>query len=141
MIGYVDEACKAWGRAQYWVLYGSNGWPSRTLLGKMIDEGLVGAAAGEWGRPFPEVLTGKNLITANAVKRLGEDSRTLVTVHYVIRGYARYKCKVIHMAQRTYYQKLDVVHYQLEPLLQEAERLAHNSNRLCAQIEDAVGYV
>lgn len=139
MIAWVNEACKAWGRAQYWVLYGSNGWPSRTLLGKLIDEGLVGAVAGEWARPFPEVLTGANLVTANAVKRLGEESRTLITVHYVIRGHASYKCKVIHMAPRTYYQKLDVVHYQLEPLLQEADRLAHNSAKACAQLEVRIG--
>jgi hypothetical protein len=135
MIGWVNEACKAWGRAQYWVLYGYNGWPSRTLLGKMIDEGIVGAAVGQWVREFPEVLTGQNLLTANAVKRLGEESRTLVTVHYVIKGHARHKCRVIHMAPRTYYAKLDAVHYQLAILIDQVGPVAHNSHYVCAQID------
>jgi len=47
-----DERLAAWGD---WALSSSadNGWPKRTMLGKVIEEGFTGAAQG--GRPPTEI--------------------------------------------------------------------------------------
>jgi hypothetical protein len=130
MIQWVNEACKSWGRAQYWLLYGNKGLPSRTILGKLIEEGLVGAACNQWTKDYPEVLQGQNLIVANAVKQLPEQPRTLITIHYVISGTARYKCRVISMPIRTYYGQIDHAHFELAQLIEDADS-AHNRARVC----------
>lgn len=137
MIGWVDAICKEWGRAQYWLLFGKTGWPTRTVLGKLMEEGIVGAACSQFLVEYPEVLTGDNLRTANAIKLLPEEPRSLVTIHYVIRMPAKQKCQRIPLPLRTYYAKLGDAHVRLANVIQFQEncelrkRLAQNSIQTC----------
>lgn len=103
MIGWVDAVLKEWGRAQHWLMFGKHGVPSRTILGKLIEEGPVGASTNQFTREFPEVLCGENLIVANAVKTLPEHHRAIVSVHYVIRLPAYKKYKRIGISKHAYY--------------------------------------
>src|SRR6476646_5461059 len=107
MINWVDLRCKAWGRQKYWLYCGGNGFPSRSMLGKMIEEGLIGAGCSQFVSSYPEVLNEENLIVENAVKALAEESRAIVTVHYVIRMPARRKFHKLNISKNRYYEILD----------------------------------
>lgn len=113
MINWVDAACKEWGRAQYWLLFGKGGFPTRTMLGKLIEEGVVGASCNQFTMTYPEVLTGENLVTANAIKTLSEVPRNVTTVHYVIRMPAKQKYPKLGMTRWAYYDALSEAHIRI----------------------------
>lgn len=121
MINWVHEVCKSWGRAQYWLLYGKQGFPTRTMLGKLMEEGLVGAAFNRFTMEYPEVLVGENLAVANAIKTLPETPRTIITVHYVIRLPAKLKYAKLNIKKDAYYDALSNAHYLIANALQAAE--------------------
>lgn len=135
---WVHERCKNWGRAQYRIMYGKGGYPTRTMLGKIIDEGLVGSgAAGKFTQYCPEVLIGEDLETANAVKMLPDEERQLVTIHYVIRLPAKIKAQRIEIPIRTYYAKIRDARQMLVGVLTSFElrhtftHVAQNSQFSC----------
>ncbi len=113
MISWVDCVLKNWGRAQYWLMFKGDGYPSRTILGKLVEEGAVGAACNQYTREFPEVLMGENLIVANAVKTLAEKPRAIVSVHYVLRLPARVKYTRIGISREMYYDTISAAHITL----------------------------
>lgn len=127
MIAWVNEALKDWGRAQFWLMFKGNGFPSRTMLGKLLEEGAVGAATNQYTREFPEVLTGDNLMVANAVKTLPEYPRALVSVHYVLRLPARDKWRQIGIDRQMYYDVLSGAQVKIANAMEASEA------RLCAQ--------
>jgi hypothetical protein len=113
MISWVHCALKDWGRAQYWLMFKGDGYPSRSMLGKLLEEGAVGAATNQFTREFPEVLVGENLIVANAVKTLSEKPRAVVSVHYVLRMPARNKYKFMGISREMYYGIVWGAHIQI----------------------------
>jgi hypothetical protein len=113
VISWVDCVLKNWGRAQYWLMFKGNGYPSRTILGKLLEEGAVGAACNQYTREFPEVLMGENLIVANAVKTLAEKPRAIISVHYVLRLPARVKYTRIGIPREHYYETISAAHISL----------------------------
>ncbi len=113
MIAWVHEACKSWGRAQWWLMFKGNGYPSRTILGKLMEEGAVGAATNQFTREFPEVLQGENLMIANAIKTLPELPRAIISVHYVLRLPARTKYTKIGIDRPTYYEVIAKAHIRI----------------------------
>lgn len=121
MIQWVDELCKDWGRAQHRLLFGFQGWPTRSMLGRLIDEGIIGASSNQFTMQYPEVLSAENLKTANAIKTLPEEPRALITIHYVFRLRARDKCERIEMPIRTYYARINDAHRAIESALQLME--------------------
>ncbi len=113
MISWVDGVLKNWGRAQYWLMFKGNGFPARTILGKLMEEGAVGAACNQYTREFPEVLMGENLIVANAVKTLSEEPQTVIRAHYVIRMPAKQKYSFAGITKYRYYEIIDQAHVKL----------------------------
>lgn len=135
MTPWVHEACKEWGRAMYRVLYGRDGWPSQSIIKQMMDYGLMGTNGGRFGCLSPEVLVGKDLIVNNAIKRLPEEPRTLVTICYVIRGPVKWKCARIGMDRSQFYDRIDRAHIVLASYIEHEEaRFQQNSPNLSLQM-------
>ena len=107
MIDYIHERCRSWGAQMRWVTMGQDGWPSRTILGKMIAEGSLGASAGRFVQHFPEVLAPDALEINNAIKTLRETHREILFVHYVVVGQGKSKARTIGIHIQTYYDRLD----------------------------------
>ena len=121
MIDWVHDSLRDWGRAQYWLLFGKQGYPTRTMLGKLIEEGVVGASCNQFTIEYPEVLMGRNLQVANAVKTLAEMPRTVVSAHYVFRMPAKQKYTKLGMSHTKYYNTLSQAHLSIANALQAAE--------------------
>jgi hypothetical protein len=66
-----------WGRATRADI--DNGWPPATLLGRMIDQGPMGAS--QTGRP-PTTMSEQDQRTDSAVAKLCEIDRKAVTFYY-----------------------------------------------------------
>jgi hypothetical protein len=129
MISWVNAVCKEWGRAQYWLLFGKGGFPTRTILGKLMEEGVVGAACSQFTMEYPEVLTGDNLVVANAIKTLSEVPRSVVTVHYVFRMPTRLKYAKLGMGRTSYYDTLNLSHVQLANAIDAIDSKNSGQNR------------
>lgn len=121
MIGWLDSMLRQWGRAQFWLLYGKGGFPTRTMLGKLIEEGVVGASFSSFTASYPEVLQGENLAVANAVKTLPENPRTVTTAHYVIRMPTKQKFAHLGISKTVYYDTLSAAHLLIANALQAQE--------------------
>ena len=122
MIDWVHDALKDWGRAKYWVLFGRGGYPTRTMLGKLMEEGVVGASCSSLTMEYPEVLVGENLKTENAVKTLPETPRNIITAHYVFRLPVKLKCAKLEIPKTTYYQLLSHAHINIANALDKMGR-------------------
>lgn len=107
MIDYIHERCRSWGAQMRWVSMGKDGWPSRTMLARIITEGSLGASAGRFVQHFPEVLNAEALEINNAVKTLKEPHREILFVHYVVVGQGKAKARTIGIHIQTYYDRLD----------------------------------
>lgn len=117
MIDFIHERLKKWGPEKRRILFGVNGWPSRTILGRLIAEGDVGASFSAYTQETPEVFSPDSLEVNNAFKQLPEKSQNLVFIHYVITAPAKQKCAIIGVDRNTYYYRLDSSHGELAHIL------------------------
>lgn len=125
MIPWVDEALKEWARDKRRIEYGNEGWPPRSVLGKLIEEGVTGAAALKFVQHHPEVLTGESLNVNRGVCKLPEDLRTVLFAHYMVRGPVKHKAFTLGISRDAYYRQLDKAHERLATHLEiEAATIA-----------------
>jgi len=110
MIDWIHADCTNWGHQMRAVYLGQDGWPSRTTLGKLIEEGVVGASAGKMMRFFPESLNVEALRVNRVIKTMAEDDRITLFVHYVVVGKGKVKAHRMGLPLRTYYDRLDQAH-------------------------------
>lgn len=112
---WLDAMLSKWGRAVHYLLFGDAGWPSRTMLGKIMEEGFTGAAAQNLVHHYPEVLTGEALEVSRAIKRLpSEEMRTVIFAHYVLtRVPVKAKAAKLGIERSTYYDRLKSAHLSL----------------------------
>lgn len=103
MIDYIHVRCLNWGRGIRAIYLGTDGWPSRSVIGKLRDEGVLGASCDKLTQHYREVLTGEQLETGNAIKQLSEHDRAILFVHYVVIGKGKVKAARLDMARSTYY--------------------------------------
>lgn len=115
MITWVDEECRAWAAHYRWLRYGSSGWPPRSLLGKLIEEG-PGAGSGSFvaRAPLKEDPPAYRNITL-ALRRMAdthemEKPRDVVVAHYVYGGNAKSKAPLLRISLPQYWQQLHTAH-------------------------------
>ena len=128
MIDYIHERCRSWGAQLRWVTCGADGWPSRTMLARIIAEGSLGASAGRFVQHFPEVLAPDALELNNAIKTLKETHREILFVHYVVVGQGKAKARTIGIHIQTYYDRLDSSQGELARALY---MLSIRNNQMC----------
>lgn len=113
MIDFIDDRCKTWGAQMRWVYSGKDGWPSHTLLDRMIKEGILGASVGRFVQHFPEVLSPEAIEINNGVKQLREVHREILFLHYVVVGKGKGKAQRLEIHIQTYYDRLDCAQGEL----------------------------
>ena len=100
------------------ILYGGkDGWPSRTVLARMIEEGALGASSSRFMQFFPECLDSDALKYNTAIKQLSERDREILFVDYVVIGKSKVKASRMGIARQTYFQRRDSAHTRLAQVL------------------------
>lgn len=116
MIQWVHHACLEWGRAKRRIMDGTEGWPTRSMLGRLIEEGACGASQpGMIRNRYPEVMLGNALQVSIALTRMAASHRMeiqclVVSAHYVAPGCAPVKAQLIDIAIKDYWKKLHEGH-------------------------------
>lgn len=123
MIDWIREAARQWGAEMRWLYCGKDGWPPRTTLAKLIEEGNHGAAVSRFHQHFPECLSPGALVTNNTIRRLARRHQEMFWIHDVIRGRVKHKAKTMDISVRTYFAWLDEAH----------QLFAHASHEVAAQ--------
>jgi hypothetical protein len=116
MIAWVDEACRSWGAHKRWVLSAPDqGWPERSILGRLIDEG-PGAGHETFGSrvpvrdpPEPYVLVSVALQRMAATHELGMPIQ-VIEAHYLWDGRAKQKAPKLGVSVKQYWNMLHTAH-------------------------------
>lgn len=91
MIGQIHAMCQDWGAAKRRIWMGTikggdpDGWPARTILGKIHEE-AEGASSTVSRQFFAEVMTGNELDIAIALQGAVYEDYCLAMNHYVFTG-------------------------------------------------------
>jgi hypothetical protein len=117
LIDWVHQRCKSWGRQIRAIHFGHGGWPPRTILDRMIREGILGAACVRFVQHHPEVLGEEELEIGNAVKRLDEPDREMLFVLYVVGLRAKGAMQALEVTRTVFYDRLDQVHKRVSTAL------------------------
>lgn len=117
MIDWIHQRCQSWGRQVRYIQIGKDGWPSRTTLARMIEEGALGASAGRFVQHHPECLGPEELQMNNAIKRLGERDRELLFIMYVVREKAKTTMSRYSLSRTAYYDWVDEIHKRISASL------------------------
>ncbi len=135
MIDWVDTACREWAGPARALIFGKAfGWPPRTLLGRLVDEGPTGASSVGFYQPMPEGFTGTALDVARAVRRMAETRQfekpwVVIHAHYIFAGRARTKAQAIRITVPQYWRDLHTAHAfiagRLEAVPRGTEVLQH----------------
>jgi hypothetical protein len=118
MIDWIHQRCQEWGYEMRKIHLGNQGWPPRTVLDKMITEGVLGAAsAGKFSQYCPECLTPDALQINNAIKLLNELDREHAFLMYVIREKAKVTMARLSVTRSSYYDMVDDLHKRINTSL------------------------
>lgn len=118
MIDWIHARCREWGYQVRKINMGNQGWPPRTVLDKMIREGVLGAASGgKFSQYCPEVLTEEALQMNNAIKQLSEQDREHLFLVYVIREKAKVTMQRLGVTRTAYYDLVDNLHKRINTSL------------------------
>lgn len=131
MIDWIHGRCKDWGHQVRKINMGNQGWPPRTVLDKMIKEGILGAAFGRFMQNYPECLNEEALKTNNAIKRLDERDREILFIVYVTREKSKVTMARYSLLRTAYYDWIDEVHKRLSASLNS---ISEQNSPKCRQI-------
>jgi hypothetical protein len=115
MIAWVDEVCRTWGAHKKWIMHGKDGWPERSILGRLIEEG-PGAGHESFSSTVPikdapegYVLVSVALQRMAATHELGK-AIEVINAHYVKNGKAVTKAPDIGVSVKQYWNLLHTGH-------------------------------
>jgi DNA-directed RNA polymerase specialized sigma24 family protein len=98
-VAYVDERLDAWAS---WVRGRLSDWPARTLLGRIIEQGVSGAAQETGGAFMPDAI----LETDRAVARLDVLERRVLTEYYLTYASTEIKAARCGISRATFFRRL-----------------------------------
>ena len=129
MIPWVHESCKAWARHRRWLDAQTElGWPSRSMLGKLMDEGPgAGSSGGTFGSSVPISDPPKDyagisfalqrMISGYALRQQAE----VVQVHYLGTGDVKTKAAALEISVSQYWDFLHSAHAYFAGFLDAGE--------------------
>lgn len=123
MIDWIHEGCKHWGWQMRVLYMGKDGWPPRTVLAKMIEEGSLGASANRFMQFFPECLDSEALRFNNAIKSLHALHRESLFIDYVVIGKSKVKACRMGISRSTYFDRRDRAHTHLASAFHRIDKL------------------
>jgi hypothetical protein len=131
MIDWIHARCREWGYQMRYLYIGQDGWPSRTTLARMIEEGALGASVGRFVQHHPECLGEEALQLNNAIKRLGERDREILFVIYIVREKGKITMARYSLSRTAYYDWVDEVHKRISMSL---NYISEQNSQKCRQI-------
>lgn len=85
-----------------------HGYPSRSVFGKLKDEGFIGASHSTHTQHYDEFYTGQALIGRRALQELDEHERTAIQVHFFGQGIrVKEKAHMLDWKVSTYWWRLN----------------------------------
>lgn len=115
MIAWVDEVCRDWGAHKRWIMHGTGGWPEKSILGRLIEEG-PGAGHETFGSRVPikdppeaYVLVSVALQRMAATHELGKPIE-VIHAHYTKNGKASSKAPELGVSVKQYWNLLHTAH-------------------------------
>lgn len=122
MIDAIDTACRTWASQKRRMMLGNDGWPPRSMLGKLIEEGPGAHQAGPGFTHYPEGFSGEGLEVSRALRRMAETQQmekpwVVVHAHYLYPGRAKSKAPLIGVSVPTYWSQLHAAHAFIAALL------------------------
>jgi hypothetical protein len=115
MIPWVDEICRTWGAHKKWILYGEDGWPERSILGKLMEEGYGAGHEDMRSRvPIKDPPEGYVLVSV-ALQRMADThvlgkSVEVIKAHYSQNGKAITKAPELGVSLKQYWNLLHTGH-------------------------------
>ncbi len=115
MIAWVDNQCRAWSAHYRWVMTGEDGWPERSILGRLIEEG-PGAGHTGYGShvPIKDPPEAYTLVTL-ALRHMADThemvlARDAIHWHYLARGKASAKAPALGVSVKQYWNLIHTAH-------------------------------
>lgn len=116
MISWVDEECRTWGAHKRWLISGdSDGWPERSILGRLIAEG-PGAGHESFTSRVPmkdppvAYAAVSHALQLMALTHELEKPIQIVHAHYVDYGRAKQKAPLLGISLKQYWNMLHTAH-------------------------------
>jgi hypothetical protein len=121
-IAYANDCLSAWAS---WVRGVERAWPARTLLGRIIDQGISGASQDGCVETMPEMV----LRTDQAVARIDPILSQVIRVYYLTHGLSEEKAKQCHCSRATFWRRVErgqlAVYQRLDSETRESQYQAH----------------
>lgn len=115
MIDWVDQKCRDWGAHKRWLIHGKDGWPERSTIGRLMDEG-PGAGHETFGSqvPIKDPPVAYTLVSI-ALQRMAltrgmERPIKVVHAHYADYGHAKIKASQLGVSLKQYWNLLHAAH-------------------------------
>lgn len=99
-VAYADQCLGAWAS---WVRGNQTAWPVRTLLARIIEEGVSGASHGGYMETMPEMI-GQ---TDRAVARIARELRQVIKVYYLTHAPSEIKAARCHISRATFWRRVE----------------------------------
>lgn len=99
-IAYADSALDAWAS---WVRGNEGAWPPRTLLGRIIEEGISGAAHTREIALMPIQI----VRTDRAVAKLEHPLRKVIKVYYLTHAASEVKAAACRVSRATFWRRVE----------------------------------
>lgn len=115
MIAWVDEDCRSWSAHFKWISRGEDGWPERSILGRLVEEGPGAGHIGYGSRvpikdpPEAYTLVSVALQRMAATHELGKPIE-VVKAHYLKPGHAKQKAPELGVSVKQYWNLLHTAH-------------------------------
>lgn len=122
MIPWVDEQCRAWGAHRRWMLVAQDGWPEKSILGRLIEEGPGAGHESHGSRmPYREPPEAYTLVSVAlqrmaATHELGK-SVDVLKAHYLLDGKAKQKAPWLGLSTAQYWAMLHSGHAAIAVLM------------------------
>ena len=105
MIDWIDDLAKDWAR---YIMRSNKAWPSRSILGRIVDEGSVGAAIRSHIQVIPiNDMPADVMEFHRAWNALRGKRRQILWVHYCSKAGIQRKISAMRTTKTTYYYWLD----------------------------------
>lgn len=100
-VAYADQRLDAWAS---WVRGNQTAWPPRTILARIIEEGISGAAQGIcYVQSMPEIV-GQ---TDRAVARIARELRKVLKVYYLVHASSEIKAARCRVSRATFWRQVE----------------------------------
>jgi hypothetical protein len=115
MIPWVDEQCTAWGNHRRWMLHGVDGWPERSILGRLMEEGPGAGHESVLSHcPIKDPPESYTLVSV-ALQKMAETHELekpiqVLQAHYVLNGRAKEKAPWVGVSLKQYWNLLHTAH-------------------------------